>query len=105
MKHIKLFEKLKIKPKQFLLEESIGQDTIWYWYYIWEITAHDKKEYYIAKRYTLTPWLVLINEYNDEETQPCDEKNLLNNIVMQSDDIQDLLDELQIKIDAKKYNL
>jgi hypothetical protein len=96
----KLFEKLKVEPKRFLLEDDNE------WFYIWEIMGYDPKEklYWIIQRYFLTPQgkILKSDEYSD---QPCDEKNLLTGIIKQSDNIQDLLDELQIKVDANKYNL
>lgn len=107
MKYIKTFEKVD-KPKRYLLEKSeSSQNSATWWYYIWEIKAYHKKYkmFYILKRYTLTPWLKLIDENDEADEAQCDESALLDGIIMQSDNIQDLLDELQIIIDAGKYNL
>lgn len=95
----KLFEKNK-EPKRFLLEDDNG------WFYIWEILGYDEDEkiYWIIQRYYLTPQCSLKN-LDEIHDQPCDKNTILHGIVKQSDNIQDLLNELQVKIDAKKYNL
>ena len=67
--------------------------------------AYDKEEkiYWIKQKYYLSEKGRLGESLDDE--QPCDENVLLKGIIKQSDNIEDLLDELKIKIDAGKYNL
>ena len=105
MKYIKYFENIK-NLKKFILEEHYLNKlcTIWT---IWEVLDYDKEKklYWIIKRYIYDSKTGNIESLPDTFDQPCDEKDLLTGIVKQSDNIQDLLDEYELKIAEMKYNL